>query len=276
MTQRELISIADPDSDTSAAIAPWRGALVTSFKVRGQDVLYLDRETFDDPQKNVRGGIPILFPSPGKLTDDRWHCDGRSGAMKQHGFARTKVWDAIARRPHSVTLQLESDAETLAQYPWAFRAVFEVSVSASRLRLDMTIENRDQRPMPFAFGYHPYFAVDRKAKSTITSDATRVFDNVTKKAEPFDGRFDLTREELDLHLLDQTAHYMTLRREEGGEIEVCASDDFAYWVVWSVKGKGFVCVEPWTSPPNALNGGERLLRLGVGERWRAVVEVGFR
>lgn len=272
----ELIPIADTASGTSAAIAPWRGALVTSFKVRGHELLYLDRKTFDDPQKNVRGGIPILFPAPGKLVDDRWRCDGFDGSMKQHGFARTKDWSVITRTPHSATLQLESDAATLAQYPWAFRAVLEVSVAASRLRLDMTIENRDRRPMPFALGYHPYFVVGHKRHSTITSDATRVFDNVTKKTQAFDGRFDLTSDELDLHLLDQSARRMTLRREEGGDIEVSASDDFAYWVVWTLEAKGFVCVEPWTSPANALNSGERLLRLAPGESHRSFVEIGFR
>jgi galactose mutarotase-like enzyme len=47
-------------------------------------------------------------------------------------------------------------------------------------------------------------------------------------------------------------------------------------VVWTLKVKGFVCVEPWTSPGNALNSGERLLRVGVGERWRSFVEIAFR
>jgi galactose mutarotase-like enzyme len=47
-------------------------------------------------------------------------------------------------------------------------------------------------------------------------------------------------------------------------------------VVWTLKVKGFVCVEPWTSPGDALNSGERLLRVGVGKRWRSFVEIAFR
>ena len=276
MTQRELISIVDAASGTSASIAPWRGALVTSFQVRGEEVLYLDQETLEDERKNVRGGIPVLFPSPGKLTDDRWQCDGQGGSMKQHGFARIQAWDVSTRAVDSLTLQLSSDATTLAQYPWAFSATLQVSVSPARLRLDMTLENRDSRAMPFALGYHPYFVVGYKRHSTITSDATRAFDNVTKKAGAFDGHFDLTSDELDLHLLDQTAHRMTLRREEGGEIEVSASDAFAYWVVWTLKAKGFVCVEPWTAPANALNSGEHLLRLAPGKQHRSFMEIAFR
>jgi galactose mutarotase-like enzyme len=36
-------------------------------------------------------------------------------------------------------------------------------------------------------------------------------------------------------------------------------------VVWTLEGKDFVCVEPWTCPGNALNTGERLMTLGKGE-----------
>lgn len=80
MAPREPISIADSAAETSATLAPWRGALVTSFKVRGQEVLYLDQETFEDPQKNVRGGIPAArclewatcLPILPAVT--QWHC----------------------------------------------------------------------------------------------------------------------------------------------------------------------------------------------------------
>jgi galactose mutarotase-like enzyme len=54
-----------------ATIAPHRGAIVTSLRIAGRELLYLDRATFDDPSKNVRGGIPVLFPTPGKLANDR-------------------------------------------------------------------------------------------------------------------------------------------------------------------------------------------------------------
>jgi D-hexose-6-phosphate mutarotase len=74
-----------------AAIAPTRGALVTRWSFGGEDLLYLDRDTFVDVTKNVRGGIPVLFPSPGKLTGDRWP----RGEMTQHGFARNAAWEGV-------------------------------------------------------------------------------------------------------------------------------------------------------------------------------------
>lgn len=56
--------------DVRAMVVPARGALVASLQVAGRDVLYLDRATLDDPTKNVRGGIPVLFPFAGKLADE--------------------------------------------------------------------------------------------------------------------------------------------------------------------------------------------------------------
>ena len=267
-----LIDIADAAAGSSVTIAPERGALITSFKVRGRELLYLDQATFLDPSKNVRGGIPILFPSPGKLTDDRWHCDGQSGSMKQHGFARTRAWEVGDVTPQAVTLTLQPDAATLAEYPWPFVATLQIAIAGPRLRLTMQVDNLGTSTMPFALGYHPYFLVSDKRNARIDTDATRQFDNVSKAASAFAG-FDLTRDELDLHLLDQSAPSMSLHLGEESAIEVNASPEFAHWVIWTVAGKDYVCVEPWTSPGNALNSGERLQRLAPGESQRSVIEI---
>jgi len=42
--------------------------------------------------------------------------------------------------------------------------------------------------------------------------------------------------------------------------------------VWTVAGKDFVCVEPWTCPGNALNSGKSLLTLGPGQSKTIFVE----
>ena len=274
MTRFPLITLTDPVGDSSASIAPDRGALVTSFKVAGRELLYLDPVTFEDPTKNVRGGIPVLFPAPGKLVNDAWQIDGQSGAMKQHGFARLRAWEVMSTTPRHVSLQLRSDASTLAQYPWPFVATLDLELIATRLRLNMSIENTGSREMPFGLGYHPYFLVENKAGASIDTDATRQFDNLTKSVGDFNG-FDLTAAEVDLHMLDQHARHMPLHFADGASLDVSASDDFAHWVVWTLAASPFVCVEPWTSPGNALNSGDRLLRLAPGQTHRSFMEIAF-
>ena len=88
--------------------------------------------------------------------------------------------------------------------------------------------------------------------------------------------FDLTAQEVDLHLLDHGSSHSALHLADGTSIHVDASPDFGLWVVWTLAGKDYVCLEPWTAPGNALNSGERLLWLEPGAAHDAWVEFGDR
>src|SRR5215831_1904256 len=96
-------------------LAPERGGMVTRFAVRGEDVLYLDEATLADTTKNVRGGVPILFPIGGKLAPDT--LPGARAPLKQHGFARNLPWRVIELGPDRAVLSLDADESTRAAYP---------------------------------------------------------------------------------------------------------------------------------------------------------------
>jgi galactose mutarotase-like enzyme len=251
--------------DTHVTIAPHRGAIVTSFRVDDRELLYLDQATFNDRSKNVRGGIPILFPSPGKLENDSWTRAGRSGQLKQHGFARNAAWRVVDEGPSHATLGFDATPETLQSFPWRFAARLTYTVAPNSLCIDFQIENADDSAMPFAFGLHPYFVVTDKAKARVPTLATHAFNNVTKQVEPF-TEFDFTQDEVDLHLLDHGSRRARLEIDDGSAVIIDASAEFVRWIVWTVGGKEYICVEPWTASGNALNSGDDLLELAPGER----------
>jgi galactose mutarotase-like enzyme len=265
----DLITLRTANS--SVTIAPSRGALVTSLIVCGQEVLYLDDDTFRDTSKNVRGGIPVLFPSPGKLSNDTWQYAGQTGVMKQHGFARTEAWTPTQQTPRSLICALASNDSTLAQFPWIFKAELEFTLSDRALRITFQLQNTGDTTMPFGIGYHPYFRVSDKAHARIPTTATQAFDNRLKAIHPFTG-FDFTQEELDIHLLDHRSRTCDLLAD-GSRIVLRTAEDFSLWVIWTLAGKDFVCMEPWSSPGNAINSGERLLTLPAGERHESWIEV---
>lgn len=271
------VRLTDERAASSVTLVPERGALVTSFVVGGRELLFLDESTLLDRTKNVRGGIPVLFPSPGKLEGDAFVREGRHGRMKQHGFARTLPWRVVRSRSDEgaeVTLALVSSEDTLAAYPWAFRVELTFRLSGPRLRIGVEVENGSNEPMPFGFGFHPYFVVADKARARIETRATRAFDNVTKTTGPFRG-FDFTAAEVDIHLLDHPDRNCVLTLPDGAGIEVSASPEFGTWVVWALSGRDFICLEPWTAPGNALNTGAGLQSAGPGERRELWVEVAF-
>jgi galactose mutarotase-like enzyme len=264
----ENLELRDEATKSLLVLAPSRGGMATRLALGGRHVFFLDEATLRDPTKNVRGGNPVLFPAPGKLTNDAFERDGKRGSMKQHGFARNVAWEVTRTDTDGAakaTLRLVSDDVTRAAYPWDFVAEYTYILRGTVLRIEQRFENTGKDRMPFGAGFHPYFHLKQseKAGARIGTKATRAFDNVTKQTVDLDGIV-LAQREVDLHLLDHGAEPCTLTWASGA-LAVRGSPELSHWVVWTLEGKDFVCVEPWTCPGNALNTGDRLIVLEPGE-----------
>lgn len=268
--------LGDDAAGTSVSVSPKRGGIVTSFRVRDRELLYMDEGTLRDPTKNVRGGVPVLFPNPGRLSGDAFSFRGVASRLSQHGFARANPWTVVATGadgPASATLALADSATTRAAFPFPFHVEIGLSLRGASLGYTATVENTGPTDLPYALGFHPYFVVRDKAAARIDTRATRAFDNVTKKTGPFTG-FDLAAGEVDLHLVDHGSADGALHID-GGTVHVRASADFVRWVVWTLPGKDFVCLEPWTAPGGALNTGESLTVLAPGATRTSFMEIAW-
>jgi galactose mutarotase-like enzyme len=285
--------------EATVFVAPGRGGMVTRFLAGERPLLFLDESTLLDPGKNVRGGNPLLFPSPGKLMGDRFSRDGRAGAMGQHGFARNAAWTVVTQGDNEVLLGLVASEGTRAVYPWEFSVTCRYRLTGQTLRIEQHFETSGAAPMPFGTGFHPYFRVDDKTKASIPTRATRAWDNAAKRMVDVAAPIDLTGPEVDLHLVDHrlsaprdeffanrasgtnpsrtnpSANEAWLELGDGHRIEVRAAEEFRRWVIWTLAGKDFVCLEPWTSPGDALNSGEDLLTVRRGEPIDLWIEIGF-
>jgi galactose mutarotase-like enzyme len=261
------------DGEASAAtLAPGRGGMALSWQVAGRELFFLDEGTYRDVAQNVRGGNPVLFPSPGRLENDRWQRGAHAGELRQHGFARQLPWGVAQTSEEgaaSASLQLRASAPTLAKYPFPFEATYTYALAGPALRIEQRFVNEGAEPMPFGAGFHPYFAVRQadKAGARITSAARRAYDNAGKREVPFAAdALELSADhEIDLHLLDHGSSGSSLTWPDGSRVCVEGSPEFRHWVIWALPGRDFVCLEPWTCPPNALNTGAGLLVLEPGE-----------
>ncbi|HEX8440381.1 aldose epimerase [Archangium sp.] len=263
------------DGASRAEVAPERGALVTRFIVEGEPILFLDESTLADPTKNVRGGIPVLFPSPGVIPGGTYSVDRLEYPMRRHGFARDLPWEVRTQEASRVVLALGHSEQTLREFPWRFEALLAVTLAGTALHLSFTAENRDSRPMPLHLGYHPYFYVPQahKAVASVETDASRAWDNRQGATVPFPG-WELTGPEVDLHLLDHSLQGTTLERGPGlRPVELAWSPSFTTLVVWTLAGRDFVCVEPWTAPGGALKTGRGLHTLAPGATFASEFEL---
>lgn len=222
--------------DVVAEVVPARGAIVSALRVDGRDVLYMDRATLEDPTKNVRGGIPLLFPFCGKLADETFALTGTK--MKQHGFGRTQAWSVVERGASWVRMGLSADDETRRQWPYEFTAEQTVMIVPGGLQLELAIAAAD--PLPVSPGWHPYFCVTDK--SAVRGDVAGFTPDLIGDDREFD--FGVVAPKLGRARFDIPGL---------GNLLLSFSPEMRHLQFWSQPGKPFICIEPFHGPAGTVN-----------------------
>ncbi len=265
------------DGHSQASVVPERGGIVTSWQFQGQEIFYLDAERFKDPTLSVRGGVPILFPICGNLPDDTYVLNGQSYTLKQHGFARNLPWQVSEQSTTdgaSVTVSLKSDETTRTGYPFDFELNYIYTLRGNSLELRQRHTNLTAEPMPFSTGIHPYFAVDDKSRLTFDFPSTEYSIKGGSEIYSFAGQFDFEQEEIDYAFINLTASSAAVTDQTRRlKLTVAYDEHYSTLVFWAVRGKDFYCLEPWSSPRNALNTGKHLLQVQPGATVETVVSM---
>ncbi|MBC6423311.1 MAG: aldose epimerase [Hormoscilla sp. SP5CHS1] len=269
--------LSDETALSRLEVVPERGGIVTRWQLQGQEIFYLDRERFANPSLTVRGGIPILFPICGNLPDNTYIHLGKEYTLKQHGFARELPWkvtDRVTNDLASLTLVLDSNSQTRTVYPFDFNVCFSYQLKGNSLEIKQRYENRSASLMPFSAGFHPYLLVDDKSQLDIDIPADQYQEKGSQEFHPFNGVFDFNQDEIDMAFRDLTSKSASVTDHSRQlQLTVTWDDTYSTLVFWTVKGKDFYCLEPWTGPRNALNTGENLLTLEPGAQMETFVRI---
>lgn len=256
----EVYELSEPGG-TMARFVPARGGIMAEFACWGVPVFYLDQETLRDPAKNIRGGNPVLFPICGPLEDGRYTLPGeRQYAMKQHGLARNMPWQVIdvkcGKDSSQITLETNSDEKTKMAYPFDFKLVFTYVIEPGSLTIKQTYYNNSQEAMPFYAGFHPYFYAPGEKAVELDIPSREFFDLKDGVTRPYEGILDLqSRPETNLVFGGVSDREAGFDRPDGWRITVKFDDNFRYIVLWALKDKDFLCLEPWIGNNYDLNRG---------------------
>lgn len=272
--QYATVILRDEAAQSWVEVVPERGGIVTRWAIAQHDIFYFDAERFVNPDLSVRGGIPLLFPICGNLPDDAYRLDGETYHLKQHGFARNLPWSVAEQSTEgsaSVTLMLESNEETRSRYPFDFQLRFTYTLEGQNLTLHQQVVNRSERPMPFGLGLHPYFQVSDKDQLQFEIPST-AFETQSGEVVDFVGDFDFAQDEIDVLFADLTAQVTgVIDPVKRTNLTIAFSDPYTVLVFWTIKGKDYYCLEPWSTPRNAMNTGDRLTHLDPGCQLEATV-----
>ena len=124
---------SNPEFDSLIRIVPERGGLITEWRSEGKELLYFDLERFLDKDKSVRGGIPILFPICGDLSDG-YLVGGKKYFLKQHGFARDLPWSICLTQDNlGIRLKLSDSNDSRSSFPSLNHSVINPPLSGTIL-----------------------------------------------------------------------------------------------------------------------------------------------
>ena len=204
------------------------------------------------------------FPIVGRLAGDVLRHQGRTTRLTQHGFARDRVFEVLARDETSCTLVLADDAATRAMYPFAFRLALTYRIEGDALVTDYRLENPGEGVLPASLGAHPAFrwpladGVPKEAHRIVfeaeeAGTLLRLDDGLVgaeRVGSPLQGRVLGLSEAVFAHdaLIFDRPVSRRVRYEAPGHqapsIEVAWSG-FSELGIWS-KPADFVCIEPWS------------------------------
>jgi galactose mutarotase-like enzyme len=269
--------LKDEEADAYLEVVPARGGIITRWQICGEDILYLDRERFKEPNLSVRGGVPILFPICGNLPDNTYQHQVRNYTLKQHGFARDLPWQVSKQSTEtaaSLTLELNSNPATRQVYPFDFQLIFTYQLQGNSLKIHQKVINLSPEKMPFSIGFHPYFQVTDKTRLSFDIPSSQYLDQRSKTLHSYSGHFDFNLEEIDAAFPQITRHQSSFSDSYHQRQIILGYDDLYTTIVfWTLKDKNYICLEPWSAPRNALNTGEHLTYLEPQSSREAIVEM---
>ncbi|MDX2024712.1 MAG: hypothetical protein SF187_31000 [Deltaproteobacteria bacterium] len=285
-----LITLSSPSA--VAQIYPERGFQLFGFQVKHGDAWIETIHAVMDPFEPAdrRYGNPVLFPAVGVSNGsaaDAWDYEGRPLPMPPHGWARNVYWQIQEQTESSLTASVVPHPGFKLGFPFDFEVRLTYRVEGTTLHIESVVRNSGDKPFPYAFGFHPYLRIpavsaacliDLPAGTRVRSaDGWRTFES-----EPFAART-ISASDADLPssiVLKDTGAVSLEVRDEAAQTATRVSVEgslqpFPVWVAWNASASApYICLEPWTDLPNALNrSGTLTLAAGQSHRYHTAISL---
>ena len=243
------------------------GAELQSIRRKESDTEYLWQ---GDPDF-WKGRAANVFPICGRLVNGKYTYGGNVYELGCHGFARACEWTVIHQKATALTLQLQANGETLANYPFKFSMEIAYTLTDTALSVAMIVHNLDDKTMYFALGGHPGFNLPME-NGQVFEDYYIEFDEpcepqllvlsdtcfYTGKTAPYpleEGKRLALHHSLfdnDALFFENTAKGVTLRSATGERSVHMTFPELKYVGLWHTPHAEapFVCIEPWSGVPS--------------------------
>lgn len=272
---RGASSLALTSGDLVATFLPNLGMTGVSLQYRGAEHLALPGG-LAALRAGATLGLPLLAPWANRLAARRYRA-GRVGVdlsglelttddhgLPMHGLLVGKPGWRIGRRGtrgDTAWLHAAIDVDAPA-FPFPHRVELKVTARDARLAMGATVIPTGRRPVPIAFGWHPYLRLPTAARSTwrlrlpprhhLALDG-RGIPTGESNPEPAEAAPIGRRTFDDLYRLGR--HRRLALEADSVAIELHCAENYPFAQVWVPPGRRFAALEPMAAPTNALVAG---------------------
>jgi glucose-6-phosphate 1-epimerase len=132
------------------------GAHVSHYQRTGEaPMLYMDKSSWFETGKPIRGGVPVIFPWFGANANDK--------TLPAHGLVRQREWELVSIAPMEkdavcVTLAFKSNEETRKAWANDFELIYRVVIGKT-LSMSLIVKNTGTASFNCENALHTYFRV---------------------------------------------------------------------------------------------------------------------
>ena len=201
---------------------------------------------------------PILFPIVGRLKNDTYSIENKTYELPRHGFARNLEFQIVNQTESSVVFVLESNSETLKNYPFEFELRLEYELDENELKMKYSVENKSEVTMPFSIGAHPAFTIeDSFSDYSLKFNQTEEFISYELDNEQFNAESKKIQSEKGIINLNYTLFEkdaLVFKHLQSNELTILKKKEpvlsvqfegFPYLGIWTKPNAPFLCIEPW-------------------------------
>jgi aldose 1-epimerase len=308
----ESFTISDAASGARAKILPGLGFNCYSFEAATPagplEVLWSAPGFAAGAGKATGGGIPLMFPFAGRIRGTTFRFEGKEYRLEAgdglgnaiHGFVIDRPWRVTQQAKDRIVGQFQAsvdEAALLARWPADFRITADYRLAGGVLVSEFLIDNPDTRPLPFGFGTHGYFrvplggtsAADCRVRVPVETnwELTGLLPTGQKTSPPLVAELSrgmptgamkldhvLGGLTFENHRCTTTVHDPMSKRT----LTMTFDDQFTACVVYNPPHREAVCIEPYTTIPDAFTLREKgidpsLRILAPGRSFRTRIEI---
>jgi aldose 1-epimerase len=292
----EIITLRDSSAGSLAEILVSQGFNCFRFTTlrasQPVEMIYAPPDFAKGQSRPSSGGIPILFPFPGRIPGTVFHWEGKLYQLEPgdafgnaiHGFVHARAWRVLEQSESRVVGQFHAwrdDPSLKARWPADFRITATYTLQGNELRTEYLLENSGESPLPCGLGVHPYFRlplggtsrddcmvqlpVSARWELTDMLPTGRRLDLPDAADYQHGRRFgDLKLDDVFSGLIPSSGSYeASIADPAGCRLRIRFYEPFRECVVYTPPHREAICIEPYTCVAGAFAPHMRAIDAGV-------------